>query len=414
MAQPRLASQSNGAGSSTSNDASGQAPTPSDIVIAVMGVTGCSKTTFIQHFCLQNLNVGHDLNSCTSKVEIVPCFMPDGRKIFLVDTPGFNDSHLRSDTDILREIADWLALGYEFKIKLAGIIYLHRITDTRISGSGMRNLRMFRNLCGTGDLGSVVLATTMWESCPTGIGGQRMHQLQSQDDLWGHLISQGARVFKQDQGRVSAQRIIDYLMERATPVTLDIQREMVDQGLDLDETSAGQEVKENLEKDKENHHQQLSETREGWEVAVREKDQAQQMELRDRYNEIRGLYLQLQKQSSQLELLSWEKLRAEMKEQHSRDTEELKNELKQRHRRLERTSDRNLQSTRELWRTEVAAWKAKMSRMEMWEAYRYKYRFVCDDCDQAIVTNTRPRSSKQWCSSCDEYTIFRWGGCRKI
>lgn len=37
-----------------------------DIVIAVMGITGAGKTTFIQHFCRQDLNVGHGLQSCKS------------------------------------------------------------------------------------------------------------------------------------------------------------------------------------------------------------------------------------------------------------------------------------------------------------------------------------------------------------
>jgi hypothetical protein len=47
-------------------------------------------------------------------------------------------------------------------IKLTGIVYLHRIMDNKVGGSAMKNLRMFRALCGNYGLGSVVLATTHW------------------------------------------------------------------------------------------------------------------------------------------------------------------------------------------------------------------------------------------------------------
>jgi predicted GTPase len=82
----------------------------------------------------------------TGKVEIYPSTLPDGTKLFLVDTPGFDDTY-RSDTDILKEIANWLSTAYEENIKLAGIIYLHRIEDVRLGGAAMRNLRMFKAQC---------------------------------------------------------------------------------------------------------------------------------------------------------------------------------------------------------------------------------------------------------------------------
>ncbi|KAH7336127.1 P-loop containing nucleoside triphosphate hydrolase protein [Rhexocercosporidium sp. MPI-PUGE-AT-0058] len=119
--------------------------TADDIVITVMGVTGSGKTSLIQQFCKQILVVGHGLESCTARVDIVPCIMPDGRTIYLIDTPGFDDTN-RSDTAILGEIADWLAETYNFDIKFSGIIYLHRITDTRVGGSGMKNIQVRKEL----------------------------------------------------------------------------------------------------------------------------------------------------------------------------------------------------------------------------------------------------------------------------
>jgi hypothetical protein len=55
--------------------------------------------------------VGHDLRSCTSNLQ--HAFIRDrphlnGRRIVIVDTPGFDDTYT-DDREILRRIAVWLA-----------------------------------------------------------------------------------------------------------------------------------------------------------------------------------------------------------------------------------------------------------------------------------------------------------------
>jgi signal recognition particle receptor subunit beta len=37
---------------------------PDDIIIAVMGITGSGKTTFISHFADKDVEIGHGLESC--------------------------------------------------------------------------------------------------------------------------------------------------------------------------------------------------------------------------------------------------------------------------------------------------------------------------------------------------------------
>ena len=54
-----------------------------------------------------SLKVGDDLNSCTSKIQETEEFVLDGRRVMLVDTPGFDDTY-RSDTDVLKSIAAFL------------------------------------------------------------------------------------------------------------------------------------------------------------------------------------------------------------------------------------------------------------------------------------------------------------------
>lgn len=321
----------------------------------------------------------------TSKVEVVPAIMPNGKRIFLIDTPGFDDTY-QSDTDILREIADWLAQAYQFKVRLTGLIYLHRITDVRIGGSGMKNLRMFRKLCGEQGLGSVVLATTMWSLCPAADAKRREDQLVNQNDLWTKLVSNGARVFRQDDGIASGQKIINYLIDRAHPVTLDIQREMVDQGKTLGETSAGKEVQEELEKLQKKHEKEMREIKEDMDEAIKEKDEERQQELREYRAQIDRQMAQSAEQTRQLEAKR-EQLRTEMKEQHSREIEQLKGEVARRQKDLERTSKKNNERYRELQK-ELKDCKDKVDRSKMKEGFYYEYKRNCPSCGTSWLGNS--------------------------
>ena len=83
-------------------------------------------------------------------------------ELYLADTPGFDDT-ASSDTDVLRNIVTWLGAMREKRIKLSGIIYLHRITDVRLGGTALRNLRMLHNLVGANKMANVLLVSTRWE-----------------------------------------------------------------------------------------------------------------------------------------------------------------------------------------------------------------------------------------------------------
>lgn len=209
---------------------------------------------------------------------IYACKAKDGKKVFLVDTPGFDDTY-KSDTDILREIASWLAEAYEVKIKLTGIIYLHRIMDVRMGGSGMKNLRMFKKLCGDNGLGSVVLATTMWSVGAESEQIERENQLKTEPGFWKGMIDRGSKVFRQDEGYESASRILDYLVQKNRRVTLDIQSDMIDKGLTLDQTAAGQEVQSELAKQREHYEKLLMRIKDDMSEALARRDAEHQEEL---------------------------------------------------------------------------------------------------------------------------------------
>lgn len=216
--------------------------TPDDTVIAVMGIKGAGKSTFISYFA-PDAKIGHELQSCTLDIGIHPATIGD-KKCYLIDTPGFDDTN-RSDTEILRQVADWLSRSYQAQIRLAGIVYLHRITDNRMGGMALRNLSIFKKLCGDEGLSCVVLATTMWGLVSREEGERREHDLSTKPEYWAGMVSRGSRVLRLDKGVFSAMAVIEHILAQRRRITLDIQQEMAS-GKTLDETSAGQEMQADL------------------------------------------------------------------------------------------------------------------------------------------------------------------------
>ncbi|KAL4078010.1 P-loop containing nucleoside triphosphate hydrolase protein [Scleroderma citrinum] len=214
-----------------------------DIIIAVMGPTGAGKSTFIDRAVGRpDTGAGHDLVSCTKEIRPVRYPHPDGeRNIVLVDTPGFDDTFL-SDTQILRNIAEWLKTTYKQKVLLSGLLYFHRISDNRVAGTPLRNLNMFRELCGRDNFENVVLVTTMWDEVLEDVGLQREEELQS--EFWKTMIRLGSTTRRFHLTEESAWEIINTisvsLPEERRPLL--IQQEMVDEHKPLHKTSAGKTV----------------------------------------------------------------------------------------------------------------------------------------------------------------------------
>ncbi|KAI1741097.1 P-loop containing nucleoside triphosphate hydrolase protein [Xylaria scruposa] len=332
-------------------------PGPHDLLIAVMGVTGSGKSTFISHFCAE-ATVGHGLESHTSQVGVFRYRRQDGTSIYFVDTPGFDDT-FKKDTDILREIAAFLNKTYERQTLLSGIIYLHRISDPRLGGSGMKNLRMFKKLVGEDGLANVVLATTMWSFLPNIDAGYRREvELTQRDNFWGHMISNGSRVFRQDRGVESAKEIVEHIIGRQSFVALDIQRDMIDRNLPLDETAAGQEVQAELDKERAEHERRIREMREEMREAIAERDQEHQEEIRQQKAEIEKKMrandeainrLKASKEEIRSEMeAKWQQERQQIIEQYERRHERERAEQRQRQERLEQEQrDRELYYERE-------------------------------------------------------------------
>ncbi|KAK9784610.1 putative P-loop containing nucleoside triphosphate hydrolase protein [Seiridium cardinale] len=232
--------------SSTARDyLGGFEPEETDVVIALMGVTGSGKSTFISQCTEEEVKVGHDLESCTQDVGVYRCHFPNSAaNVYLIDTPGFDDTN-RSDTDVLKGIAEWLAGSYQKNILLDGILYLHRIDEPRMQGSARRNLNLFGKLCGTDPLKKVTLVTTRWDKVTEPEGSSREQELTTKEEFWGHLVSKGAQTYRHRNDVESARELIETFVVNKTGVseiTLAIQEQMVQCNRSLDDTDAGQEL----------------------------------------------------------------------------------------------------------------------------------------------------------------------------
>ncbi|KAG5742889.1 hypothetical protein H9Q70_014392 [Fusarium xylarioides] len=107
-----------------------------------------------------------------------------------------------------------------------------------MGGSAQKNLMMFRKLCGKASLKNVILVTTMWEGEDTATGEKREQELIATDGFWGALVQEGAQVNRHNNTRSSAMSLLRIVVKN-NPVTISIQKEMVSEHKDLNETEAG-------------------------------------------------------------------------------------------------------------------------------------------------------------------------------
>ncbi|KAG8741176.1 hypothetical protein FRC10_003221 [Ceratobasidium sp. 414] len=220
------------------------------ILIALFGGTGVGKSTvrplsinFANDASGGNLLVGRDLNSCTREVTRSPVFNVDGRRVVLIDTPGFDDNEV-SDVGTLKQIAAFMSETYGVGQRLTGIVYLHRISDNRMGGSSARTFNLFRRMCGTDTLKNVVIATNMWSNPPTEIEQRREEQLRN--DFFKPALDERARLVRRaTPGQDSALDTIRLLLGQQPRATR-IQQEMVDEQRPLVSTDAGQALEMQL------------------------------------------------------------------------------------------------------------------------------------------------------------------------
>jgi hypothetical protein len=82
------------------------------------------------------------------------------------------------------------------------------------------------------------------------------------------MVAGGSTMFRHQGTYESAMNMIDHTMNYGNSIVLDIQRQMVDQKLTLDKTSAGQELKRELLEQQKCHEADLRSVREKYNAEV--------------------------------------------------------------------------------------------------------------------------------------------------
>ncbi|KAJ7587369.1 P-loop containing nucleoside triphosphate hydrolase protein [Mycena floridula] len=233
-------------------------PKPDDIVIPIMGPTGAGKSSFINKLMGNDaMTVGHDLQSCTAQLDYAilhssehPQLGVEGQhRIIILDTPGFDDT-FETDYEILRRISVWLTHSYSDGMKLAGVVYLHDISQTRMLGSTRKNFEMFRKLCGLKASPHIVLTTTKWNRVGEDEGKRRETQLV--EKFWNGIIEQKAKTCRFTLTQDSALHVIKQVIHSAELAvegakhSLLIQQELVAIEKRLAETDSGRNLRTSL------------------------------------------------------------------------------------------------------------------------------------------------------------------------
>ncbi|KAI0292815.1 hypothetical protein BC826DRAFT_1105405 [Russula brevipes] len=206
-----------------------------------MGMTGSGKSSFIKHITGdEEIEIGHGVSSESQISEIGVHYWsaPDGRRVALVDTPGFDDSNGLSDSDVLDEIASYLKDQYG---KINGLIYCQRI-DVRAGRLTISNLKMFEKVCGLA-LKNAVLVTTRWDV----VGEAKAVNLEQElvggktgEKYFAPLCRAGAVTFGHNDAAASALRVMYKLLNN--PIVLQIQDELAKPGATLGQTAAGSQL----------------------------------------------------------------------------------------------------------------------------------------------------------------------------
>jgi hypothetical protein len=129
--------------------------------------------------------------------------------------------------------------SYEEGRMLSGLLFLHRISDNRMSASPIRLLETFKSICGQQAFQNVILVTTMWDEVPLDVGQERENQLR--DGHWKSMLTLGSTTARFLNTKESAWDTISQFRFENRRATL-LQEELVERQMSLPETTAGRSM----------------------------------------------------------------------------------------------------------------------------------------------------------------------------
>lgn len=213
----------------------------------MMGVTRTGKSPFINLVSDRKAQIGYGLTSCTSDSDAFAIRLPDGRRAFIIDTPGFDHTQ-QSEGAALKSITRCPSNLYRKGCNIAAVMYIHRITDNYTDRSSVRDLELLRRICGYAALPRTLFVSTMWDKVVADRYKPDSEYQACERCEWDLLTD--SRFLKNFMGRGSylvrylgfrdwPQRVLENLSLAApNSLTLQLQAEL-SQGKSLSQTKAG-------------------------------------------------------------------------------------------------------------------------------------------------------------------------------
>lgn len=162
-------------------------------------------------------------------------------------------------------------------MKLAGVIYFHRITDERWRRSDTRNFGWLRRICGEPTLRNVVFVTNMWERVDPEISAAREGQLVT--EFIKPALDKGARLHRHYNTTESTHQIIRAILENHR-TALQVQQELVDERREFTRTTVGEEINREVEESRRRLDKQIEELQDALtNVKSRERETRSQLEV---------------------------------------------------------------------------------------------------------------------------------------
>lgn len=171
-----------------------------------------------------------------------------------------------------------------------------------MGGVARKNFRLFRKVCGDDTLKNVVIVTNMWGDVSAEIGEKRERELSESELFFKPALEKGAHMVRHDNTTSSAHHIIREIIG-FPPTALQIQVETVDQQKSLAQTDAGQDLKDELERQAVKHKHELDGLKSEMEELMSTKDAQHKTEideLNDALKDVQGQLGKVEDEARQL------------------------------------------------------------------------------------------------------------------
>jgi hypothetical protein len=96
-----------------------------------------------------------------------------------------------------------------------------------MAGSAMKNLSMFRKLCGSDNFKNVVLGTTFWDKVDASTGEERERELATSNEMWGSMVKKGSKLVRVLENQASNLAIFEDIARNNGKIVVEAQKEML-------------------------------------------------------------------------------------------------------------------------------------------------------------------------------------------